>query len=155
MTSDLPPQDVKKLYTHALHTEQFGTREDGSTYERFGIVFVEDYERLKAEHERSLKALLDKINRGSLDYSRGHEEGLLHGREEVVRIKKELEDNTNQWMEHSNKAFLDGERRAMQRVKETLTLLCERYKDRHAPDSLNDLKLAMFRLGLSDKEVSQ
>ena len=47
-----------------------------------------------AEHERAMRDLANKVNRGSLNYARGHEEGLKHGEEATLRRVKEYIENS-------------------------------------------------------------
>ena len=63
---------------------------------------IAEHKRLLAEsytcgaqygEQATIKALLDKINRGSLDYARGHEEGLKHGEQAALRRVKEAYNN--------------------------------------------------------------
>ena len=103
----------RKLYTHALDTEPIGEREDGSTFERFEVVLIEDHNaevvRLKKEHE---ELNMDYINR----YNKGMRDG-----------------------------FAEGERRAMNKIKEAI----EAYR---LHDPFVDTSYLRKVLGLGDEE---
>lgn len=36
------PLVARRIYTHVLDVEQFGTRKDGTKYEKFAVMFPED-----------------------------------------------------------------------------------------------------------------
>lgn len=40
--TDHKPLVSRRLYTHVIDVERFGTRKDGTKYERFSIMFPED-----------------------------------------------------------------------------------------------------------------
>jgi hypothetical protein len=82
----------RKLYTHALDTELIGIREDGSTFERFEVVLVEDYEALKKELERVCKQLTATEEQAKYYVDSGIAEGERRAMQKVKEAIQEVRE---------------------------------------------------------------
>lgn len=119
---------------------------------------IDGVERLKKELEaENVKynetcdrrdELLDEVERLNKQYGDCYY-ALAEANVEISRLKKELGEQSLQWAKHCNEAYLKGERRAMERVKEAINRSFMKWaNDNSVGFALEDIQK---ELGLGDE----